>query len=101
MSKGSVFDRGLLFAVTLISTWFLGPWLLLIWCGALAAAIGGRVLWTEQRGERAGYLLAFGYLVGVTVLGVMPEISQVVVLSPLPRDLFYGMLVFSLVVFVL
>lgn len=78
----------LLFAVVLMSTWFLSPWLLLIWCGALAAAIGGRVLWTENRGERTGYLLAFGYLVGVTVFGVVPEVSPAVVLDPLPREMF-------------
>lgn len=77
-----------LFAVVLMSTWFLGPWLLLIWCGALAAAIGGRVLWTDNQGERTGYLLAFGYLVGVTVFGVVPEISPAVVLDPLPREMF-------------
>lgn len=77
---------GLIFVV-LCSTWFLGPWLLLMWSGALAAAIGGRVLWTELRAERAGYLLAFGYLVGVVVLGVVPEISSAVSLDPLPRDL--------------
>lgn len=77
-----------LFAVVLASTWFLGPWLLLIWCGALAASIGGRVIWTELRGERTGYLLAFGYLVGLTVFGVIPEISPKVVLDPLPRELF-------------
>ena len=75
-----------LLLVVLASTWFLGPWLLLMWCGALAAAIGGRVLWTELRAERAGYLLAFGYLVGVVVLGVVPEISPAVSLDPLPRD---------------
>lgn len=72
--------------VVLVSTWFLGPWLLLMWCGALAATIGGRVLWTELRVERAGYLLAFGYLIGVVVLGVVPEISSAVSLDPLPRD---------------
>ena len=77
-----------LFAVVLASTWFLGPWLLLIWCGALAASIGGRVLWTERPGERIGYLLAFGYLVGLTVFGMVPEISPKVVLDPLPRELF-------------
>lgn len=77
-----------LFFVVLASTWFLGPWLLLIWCGALAAAIGGRVLWTERRAERAGYLLAFGYLVGVTIFGVVPEISPAVAIDPLLRNPF-------------
>lgn len=113
-----------LLGAVLLSTVFIGPWLLLIWCGALAAAIGGRGLWAEQRRERAGYLLAFGYLIAVTVLGVVPEISPAVqfdaelrgvvarfmpVILPLlllfpaqPQqyrsgesfDLFYGMLVF-------
>lgn len=85
-----------LFAVVLLSTWLLGPWLLLIWCGALAAAIGGRVLWTERRAERAGYLLAFTYLVAVTIFGVVPEISSAVVLYPLPREAFARLMPFVL-----
>ena len=68
-------QAALLVGATLVSTLLLGPWLLLIWCGALAASIGGRVMGTEHRGERAGYLLAFGYLIALTVLGVVPEIS--------------------------
>ncbi|HQU79812.1 MAG TPA: hypothetical protein PLU47_10115 [Azonexus sp.] len=113
-----------LLALALASTWLLDPWLMLIWCGALAAVIGGRVLWTSRRLERAGYLFAFGYLVCLIIFGVVPEISPAVVLDPLPRhtlglympallavlvafpahpqrrqagdafDLFYGMLVF-------
>ncbi|MBS1143661.1 MAG: ATP-binding region, ATPase-like protein [Proteobacteria bacterium] len=75
-----------LMGVVLLSTVLLGPWLLLIWCGALAASIGGRVLWTESRPERSGYLLAFGYLVAITVLGVVPEISPVVALDPALRN---------------
>ncbi len=35
-----------LLGVVLASTLLLGPWLLLIWCGALAASIGGRVMCT-------------------------------------------------------
>ncbi|HSG24167.1 MAG TPA: hypothetical protein VLA64_14555 [Azonexus sp.] len=92
----SLVQGGVLFAVVLASTWFLGPWLLLIWCGALAAAIGGRVLWTERRVERAGYLLAFGYLVGLTIFGVVPEISSVVALDPLLRDPFANFMPFIL-----
>jgi signal transduction histidine kinase len=68
---------GALIGAVLISTLLLGPWLLLIWSGALAATIGGRVMGTESRGERAGYLLAFGYLIALTMLGVVPEISPV------------------------
>jgi hypothetical protein len=74
-----------LFGVVLVSTLLLGPWLLLIWCGALAAAIGGRVLDTERRSERTGYLLAFGYLIVITVLGVVPEISPAVAIDPVLR----------------
>lgn len=79
---------GLLFVIALSSTILLNPWLLLVWCGALAAVIGGRVLWTGARRERMGYLLAFGYLIALTVFGVVPEISPAVVLDPLPRPLF-------------
>src|SRR5574343_1731070 len=115
---------GRLLAAVFASTLLLSPWLLWIWCGALAASIGGRVLWSENRFERSAYLLAFGYLLAVTVLGVVPEISPAVMIDkdlrqalayimpfalPLlllfpahPRqrrsgeafDLFYGMLVF-------
>lgn len=85
-----------LFALVLASTCYLGPWLLLIWCGALAAAIGGRVLGTERPAERAGYLLAFGYLVCVTIFGVVPEISPAVELDPWLRDLFARFMPFLL-----
>lgn len=65
----------------------LNPWLLLIWSGALAAVIGGRVFWTVRRAERTGYLYAFGYLVGLIVLGIVPEIApDAVALDPLSRD---------------
>jgi len=75
----------ILLLLALASTWLLGPWLILVWCGALAAVIGGRVLWTGRRLERAGYLCAFGYLVCLTIFGVVPEISPRVALDPLPR----------------
>ena len=75
-----------LIGAVLISTLLLGPWLLLIWSGALAASIGGRVMGTESRGERAGYLLAFGYLIALTMLGVVPEISPVAQVDPGLRD---------------
>ncbi|MBS1131816.1 MAG: ATP-binding region, ATPase-like protein [Proteobacteria bacterium] len=114
----------MLLGAVLVSTLLLGPWLLLIWCGALAASIGGRGLGAENQRERVGYLLAFGYLIGLTVLGVVPELSPAVLIDPdlrgwvarlmpvaLPLllmfpahapqrrsgeafDLFYGMLVF-------
>ncbi|MCG2576591.1 hypothetical protein LZ012_06225 [Dechloromonas sp. XY25] len=117
-------QASVLLGAALLSTVLLGPWLLLVWCGVLAATIGGRAVGTEQRSERAGYLLAFGYLIGLAVLGVVPEISpaaqidsalrhSLAVFMPMalpalllfparaPRrksgeafDLFYGMLVF-------
>lgn len=74
--------------IALISTLLLGPWLLLIWGGVLASVIGGRVLWTERRSERIGYLLAFGYLVGIVIFGAVPEISPAVVLDPELRSAF-------------
>ncbi|WP_191090274.1 HAMP domain-containing sensor histidine kinase [Dechloromonas sp. CZR5] len=75
-----------LFGAALASTWLLGPWLLLIWSGALAASIGGRVMVSVQKGERAGYLLAFGYLVALTMLGIVPEISPAAQVDSALRD---------------
>ena len=75
-----------LIVLAISSTVLLGPWLLLIWCGALAAVIGGRVLWTGSRLERLGYLFAFGYLVCLTIFGVVPELSPLVTLTPIPRE---------------
>ncbi len=75
-----------LIVLAISSTVLLGPWLLLIWCGALAAVIGGRVLWTGSRLERLGYLFAFGYLVCLTIFGVVPELSPMVTLTPIPRE---------------
>ena len=80
-----------LFAAAALGTWLMDPWVMLIWCGALAAAIGGRVLWTERSG-RKGYLLAFGYLVAVTMFGVLPDISPAVALDPMLHDLFARLL---------
>lgn len=65
----------LLFALVVALVVWMNPWFLLIWCGALAALIGGRVLWRVQRRERLGYLLAFGYLICLCILGVIPEIA--------------------------
>ena len=75
-----------LIVLAISSTVLLGPWLLLIWCGALAAVIGGRVLWTGSRLERLGYLFAFGYLVCLTIFGAVPELSPLVTLTPIPRE---------------
>ncbi len=82
----SALQGSILLLLALASTWLLGPWLILVWCGTLAAVIGGRVLWTGRRLERAGYLCAFGYLVCLTIFGVVPEISPRVALDPLPRQ---------------
>ena len=77
----------LLLALVMATTLLLNPWLMLIWCGALAAVIGGRVLWTTRRLERIGYLLAFGYLLSLIILGVVPEVAPGTVrLEPLSRE---------------
>lgn len=77
----------LLLGVVLVFAWFMNPWLLLVWCGALAAAIGGRVFWSLGRLERIGYLCAFGYVLALIIFGVVPEIAPGAVnLDPLPRD---------------
>ena len=92
----SVVQGALLLAIALASTAALGPWLLLTWCGVLAAVIGGRVLWTDRRLERTGYLAAFAYLVCIIIFGVVPEISPAVKLDPLPRDLLARLLPLAL-----
>ena len=75
-----------LFALVLAAAMLLGPWPLLIWCAALAAVIGGRVLWTERRLERVSYLLAFGYVVCLILFGIVPDIAPgAVSLDPLPK----------------
>lgn len=77
----------LLLATVLIFSWWMNPWLLLVWCGALAAAIGGRVFWSVGRRERLGYLASFGFVVGIIVLGVVPETAPgAVSLEPLTSD---------------
>lgn len=75
---------GILLAAIAASTLLLNPWLILIWCNALAAVIGGRVLWTSDRLERGGYLFAFGYLVCLVVLGAVPAAAPNISLAPLP-----------------
>ena len=92
----SVVQGALLLAIALASTAALGPWLLLTWCGVLAAVIGGRVLWTDRRFERTGYLAAFAYLVCIIIFGAVPEISPAVKLDPLPRDLLARLLPLAL-----
>ena len=92
----SVAQGALLLAIALASTAALGPWLLLTWCGVLAAVIGGRVLWTDRRFERTGYLAAFAYLVCIIIFGAIPEISPAVKLDPLPRDLLARLLPLAL-----
>ncbi|HMV20247.1 MAG TPA: hypothetical protein PKL28_08750 [Rhodocyclaceae bacterium] len=83
---GAVYGAVLL-ALVAATTVFLSPWLLLIWCGALAAVIGGRVLWTGKRLERVGFLYTFGFLLGLAILGIVPDIAPgALSLEPLSRD---------------
>ena len=83
----SALHGAVLLAVVALSTLTLTPWLLLIWCGALGAVIGGRVFWTGKRFERVGYLYAFGYLLALVILGVVPEVAPgSLTLEPLSRD---------------
>jgi hypothetical protein len=38
------------------------------------------------RWNAPGYLFAFGYLVCLTIFGVVPELSPMVTLTPIPRE---------------
>lgn len=83
------FWQGLfLFFVVAVMTAILNSWMLLVWCGALGAVIGSRVFWNVRRFERIGYLCAFGYVLCLIILGVIPDLaSEVVRLDPLNRGL--------------
>jgi len=85
----------LLLAGVLALALVLGPWLLLVWSGALAAVIGGRVFWAERRFEKTGYLLAFGYLLCLILFGVVPELPPTPIsLEPLPKAAVAAFLLF-------
>jgi len=84
LSRG---QGAMLMAAVVVLMVGMNPWFLLIWCGALAAVIGGRVFWSTDRRERMGYLLAFGYLICLCILGVVPEIApRTLQLDPLPKS---------------
>lgn len=77
-----------LFLVVAAMTAILNSWMLLVWCGALGAIIGSRVFWNVRRFERVGYLYAFGYVLCLIILGVIPDLAiDVVRLDPLNRGL--------------
>lgn len=77
-----------IFLVVAVMTAILNTWILLVWCGALGAVIGSRVFWNVRRIERLGYLLAFGYVLCLIILGVIPDLaSDVVRLDPLDADM--------------
>ncbi len=94
---------GVLLLLVLALAQWLNPWWMLVWCGTLAATIGGRVLWTDVRRERWGYLLIFGYLLALSILALVPAIAPgAAVLEPWPlewvaRALWAPLLLFLLV----
>lgn len=54
--------------------WLFGWWLLIIWSAALAALVGGRVMFVEHRPTRLFYLLAFAYLLVALVVWLVPKV---------------------------
>ncbi|MES2771620.1 MAG: sensor histidine kinase [Pseudomonadota bacterium] len=54
--------------------WLFGWWLLVFWVTALAALVGGRVMFVEHRPTRIFYLTAFAYLLTALLVFLMPRV---------------------------
>lgn len=52
-----------------------GAWLLIFWTLALAALVGGRVMFIAHRPTRVFYLLAFSYLLLALLLWLLPRVA--------------------------
>lgn len=57
-----------------LGLWMFGHWLLILWVLLLASLLGGRVMMLGHRPTRIFYLLAFGYLVVVLLVWLVPRV---------------------------
>ncbi len=81
--------------------WLFGWWLLIIWSAALAALVGGRVMFVEHRPTRVFYLLAFAYLLAALLVWLVPKVvpDAALVGPSLDKEFAWGMpLLFALMV---
>lgn len=70
-------DAGGLAVIALIvggGAWLFGWWLLIFWVAALAALVGGRVMFIDHRPTRIFNLLAFAYLVATLLVWLVPRV---------------------------
>ena len=63
-------------------------WLLILWIMALAGMIGGKVFFFSERGAKVFYLLVLGYLIGLLLFVMVPQVLP----SPLVRSVEYLLL---------
>ena len=67
---------GLLAIVAVLSggAFVFGWWLLIFWAAALAALVGGRVMFIDHRPTRIFYLIAFAYLLAALLVWLVPKV---------------------------
>jgi signal transduction histidine kinase len=82
-----------IFAVLAGGVWIFGWWLLIFWVAALAALVGGRVMFIDHRPTRIFYLIAFAYLLAALLVWLMPKVVPATVLTgpSLDREFGWGM----------
>jgi signal transduction histidine kinase len=90
-------------AVLAGGAWVFGWWLLIFWAAALAALVGGRVMFIDHRPTRIFYLIAFAYLLAALLVWLMPKVvpATAVIGPSLDREFAWGMLLLFLVMMLL
>ena len=80
-------------AVLAGGAWAFGWWLLIFWAAALAALVGGRVMFIDHRPTRIFYLIAFAYLLAALLVWLMPKVvpATAVIGPSLDREFAWGM----------
>ena len=90
-------------AVLAGGAWVFGWWLLIFWAAALAALVGGRVMFIDHRPTRIFYLIAFAYLLAALLVWLMPKVvpATAVIGPSLDREFAWGMPLLFLVMMLL
>ena len=81
-------------AVLAGGVWVSGWWLLIFWVAALAALVGGRVMFIDHRPTRIFHLIAFAYLLAALLVWLVPKVvPNAALIGPsLDREFGWGML---------
>jgi hypothetical protein len=64
----------LLVAITVITLYFLAPWMIVTWLLVLLGILGGRVFTIQASRRNRFYLLAFAYVLALLLLWVVPTL---------------------------